>query len=136
MVDSKAAVPVTDREWPNAWLVAAIAWIVPGGGHALVGRRRKAVIFFAALILMTTVGLAFGGRLFPFQMAEPLVFLAAVAQWAQLAPRILADLAGWGQGRVVAITYEYGNTFLIVAGLLNILVVFDAFDRARGRRRS
>ena len=64
------------------------------------------------------------------------MFLAGLAQWALLAPRLVAEMAGWGQGQVVAITYEYGNTFLIVAGLLNILVVFDAFDRARGRRRS
>jgi len=34
----------------------------------------------------------------------------------------------------VAITYEYGNTFVIVAGLLNMLVVLDAFDIAKGRK--
>jgi len=132
----RARAPESDRALPNAWLVVALAWIVPGAGHLMVGRMRKAVMFCAALMLMTSIGLAFGGRLFPFQMSEPLVFLAAVAQWALLVPRLVAEMAGWGQGRVVAITYEYGNTFLIVAGLLNLLVMFDAFDRARGRRRS
>jgi hypothetical protein len=44
-------------------------------------------------------------------------------------------MAGWGPGEVVAATYEYGNTFLIVAGLLNALVVLDAFDLASGRKR-
>jgi uncharacterized protein DUF6677 len=34
----------------------------------------------------------------------------------------------------VAITYEYGNTFVIVAGLLNMLVALDAFDIAKGRK--
>ena len=34
----------------------------------------------------------------------------------------------------MAVTYEYGNTFLIVAGLLNALVVIDAFDIAMGRK--
>ena len=29
-------------------------------------------------------------------------------------------------------TYEYGNTFTAVAGLLNILVLLDALDTARG----
>jgi hypothetical protein len=33
----------------------------------------------------------------------------------------------------VAASYEYGNSFLIVAGLLNTLVMFDAADVARGR---
>jgi hypothetical protein len=34
----------------------------------------------------------------------------------------------------VASTYEYGNTFLIVAGLLNFLVMLDAYDIAVGRK--
>jgi len=41
---------------------------------------------------------------------------------------------GAGAGRVVALTYEYGNAFLIVAGLMNMLVVLDAFDIAQGRK--
>jgi hypothetical protein len=32
-------------------------------------------------------------------------------------------------------TYEYGNTFLLVAGLLNYLVMLDAFDLAAGRKQ-
>jgi hypothetical protein len=35
---------------------------------------------------------------------------------------------------VRAVTYEYGNAFLIVAGLLNLLVVIDAYDTAVGRK--
>ena len=82
------------------------------------------------------LAIACGGKLFPFQLAEPLVFLAAVAQWLVLAPRLLASMLGLGQGDVVAAAYEYGNTFLIVAGLLNALVILDVFDRATGRKRA
>jgi hypothetical protein len=60
------------------------------------------------------------------------VFLAAIAQWAAGLPHLAATLAGAGRGDLVAVSYEYGNTFLIVAGLLNMLVVLDALDRARG----
>jgi hypothetical protein len=31
-------------------------------------------------------------------------------------------------------TFEYGNTFLLVAGLLNYLAMLDAFDVAVGRK--
>ena len=31
-------------------------------------------------------------------------------------------------------TYEYGNTFLLIAGLMNYFVMLDAFDIAAGRR--
>jgi len=34
----------------------------------------------------------------------------------------------------VAASYEYGNAFLIVAGLLNMLIVIDAWDIALGRK--
>jgi len=44
----------------------------------------------------------------------------------------VAGWAGYGLGDVVAASYEYGNTFLIVAGLMNVLVIFDAADVARG----
>ena len=114
--------------------ISVLAWLVPGAGHLLAGQIRKGLIFFGILGSMTVLGLVFGGRLFPFQVSEPLVFLAAVAQWALGLPRLLAAFAGAGAGDVVAATYDYGNTFLIASGLLNVLVLFDASDLARGRK--
>jgi hypothetical protein len=116
----------------NPTSIAILAWLVPGAGHLAVGQFRKAVVFFVVLTGMFLIGLAFGGQLFAFTPAEPLVLLAGLAEWALGLPRALAGIAGAGRGNVVAITYEYGNTFLIVSGLLNTLVVLDAVDRARG----
>ena len=33
------------------------------------------------------------------------------------------------------VTFEYGNTFLVVAGLLNYLAMLDSFDIAAGRKK-
>ena len=49
-------------------------------------------------------------------------------------PYFIAAALGYGNGDVRAVTYEYGNAFLIVAGLLNLLVVIDAYDVAVGRK--
>ena len=114
--------------------LCVLAILIPGLGHYLVGQTRKAAIFFVVLMTMFAIGLAFGGRLLPFTTDEPLVFLGAAAQWVLLLPRVLAGLAGLGAGDVVAVTYEYGNTFLIVAGLLNALVTLDVYDIATGRK--
>ncbi len=46
----------------------------------------------------------------------------------------LAGAFGYGAGNVRAVTYEYGNAFLIVAGLLNLLVIIDVYDVAMGRK--
>jgi hypothetical protein len=116
----------------NPFAAVLLAWLVPGGGHLLVGEIRKGAIFLVVLVGMFAIGIAFEGQLFAFDTAEPLVFLGAAAQWAVGLPRLVTGLLGGGRGDVVAVTYEYGNTFLIVAGLLNMLVVLDAFDRARG----
>jgi hypothetical protein len=115
-------------------LVCVSAWLVPGAGHLYLGRRQKAAVFFVALLTMFGLGLLLEGRIFPFELSEPLVALAAVADIGLGLPWMAARLAGAGAGTVTAITYEYGNTFLIVAGLLNFLVVLDAFDVAMGRK--
>jgi Family of unknown function (DUF6677) len=119
---------------PAAGVTCTAALLVPGAGHFLQEQRQKAVVFFVVLVAMFAIGLGFGGRLFPFQLSDPLVFLAASAQWILTLPRLAAAMGGWGQGNVVASTYEYGNTFLITAGLMNALVVLDAFDLATGRK--
>jgi hypothetical protein len=124
---------------PDAAKVAracVLAVLVPGLGHMAVGQSRKAGVFFIVLMAMFAIGLAFGGGFLPFATDEPLVFLGAAAQWVVLAPRLLAGFAGLGQGAVTAVTYDYGNTFLIVAGLLNTIITLDVFDLATGRKRS
>lgn len=114
--------------------MCAAAWALPGAGHLLLGRRRTGLILLAALPLMFAVGLSLEGRLFPFDPGQPLVLLMALADLGIGTPYLAAAALGLGDGRVVAPTYEYGNTFLIVAGLLNLLVVLDAGDIARGRK--
>ena len=115
-------------------LVCAAAWAWPGAGHLLLGRRGPGLILLAALPLMFVIGLWLEGRLFPFDPGQPLVLLMALAELGIGMPYLAAAALGLGDGVVVAPTYEYGNTFLIVAGLLNVLVVLDAGDIARGRK--
>ena len=115
-------------------LLCIAAWAVPGAGHLWLGRHSKGVLFLIALPVMFLVGLALGGRLFHIEFAEPLVGLAAVADLGIGALYVVASALGYGAGDVRAVTYEYGNAFLIVAGLLNLLVVIDARDIALGRK--
>jgi hypothetical protein len=107
---------------------------VPGAGHLWQGRRQKGITFLVTLPLMFATGLWLEGRIFPFQPTDPLVALAALADLGIGAPYFVAKALGAGAGRVVAASYEYGNAFMIVAGLLNMLVVLDAFDIAQGRK--
>lgn len=125
-----------DRAQPttNPYLISAFAWLVPGAGHLWLGRVQKGLVFLVALPLMFATGLWLEGRLFPFQPSEPLVALAAFADVGIGLSYFIAKALRLGAGDVVAATYEYGNSFIIVSGLLNMLVVLDAFDIAQGRK--
>ena len=115
-------------------LVCLAAWLVPGAGHLWLGRRQKGLIFLIALPAMFAVGIALQGRLFPLELADPLVFLGAIADRGIGIPYFLARFLDMGAGLVTAASYEYGNTFLMTAGLLNFLVILDAYDVAVGRK--
>ena len=115
-------------------LLCVASWAIPGTGHLWLGRRPKGLILLVALPLMFAIGLAIHGRLFPFDVSDPLVGLAALADLGIGAAYFVATALGYGGGDVRAVTYEYGNAFLIVAGLLNLLVVIDAYDIAVGRK--
>ena len=118
---------------PNHVLICVAGFLVPGLGHLWLGRR-KGLIFFVVLPVMFALGLYLEGRIFPVEFSQPLVALAALANMGIGIPYIVARAMDAGAGNVIAVTYEYGNTFLIVAGLLNTLVVIDAFDIAKGRK--
>ena len=136
-MDYTSGVPATVAERASSihpLMAAAVAWLVPGAGHLLLGRRQKGLVFLLAVPAMFAVGLALQGRVFPFEFGQPLVALAAVASRGV---GLLAFATGWldlGRGIVTAASYEYGNAFLIVSGLLNMLIVLDAFDVASGRK--
>jgi hypothetical protein len=125
---------VADRVAVHPLVAAGVAWLVPGAGHLLLGRRQKGLVFLLAIPAMFAIGLVLSGRVFPFEFSQPLVALAALAARGV---GLLAFLVAWfelGRGVVTAASYEYGNAFLIVSGLLNMLVALDAFDVATGRK--
>ena len=127
----------------QAWLMGAAGWLVPGAGHALQGKWLRALLLGGAVWVCFLSGLSMGGHLFSVTGTEQ--GLAALLQ----VPPTIANLGSgilyivcWVLGlgfsddpaRAARATYEYGNTFLLIAGLLNYLAMLDAFDVAIGRK--
>ncbi len=110
------------------------AWLVPGLGHFLRQKRIRGLLFLMVVTVMFGLGLYLEGELFPLDRTKPLTLLAGLAEMGVGLPYFFAKVLGLGAGRVESITYEYGYTFCIVAGLLNMLVMLDAYDIAVGRK--
>ncbi len=112
-----------------------LAWVWPGLGHLYLGRRGKGLVLMGSILLLFVLGVTMDSRLqLHLGLEDPLALLFSVAQMGVGAPYLLARLGGLGGGLVTSPSYEYGNTFTAVAGLLNVLVLLDALDTARGVR--
>ena len=134
MADSSTAAVVAPR--PAAAVPACLlAWLVPGAGHLYLRRTRKGLVFLGAIGALFVLGLAMDSRLeMTVGLDDILASLFSLAQMAIGLPYFAARLLGYEAGSVTSVTFEYGNTFTAVAGLLNILVVLDAYDVAVGRK--
>ena len=130
---TEAAVRVRER---SPYLAMALAWLVPGLGHFYLGRRKTAAAFALIVTLAFVAGLSFQGRLYSVEAGQPLTILATFAVYGagllNLAARLFSENPG---GAILATTYEYGCAYLLTSGLMNLLLVLDAWDLATGRKR-
>ncbi len=126
-------------------VLMALSWLVPGLGHALLGRRLRAAVFFLLVVVGFVVGLFLDGELMLPQSgdafgflsmlgSDPLRFLALVASVGNGLLFFVAHAVGAGQGVVTAAAYEFGNTFLLTSGMMNLLLVLDVRDIATGKK--
>ena len=119
----------------RTWIAMALAYLVPGAGHLYLGRRARAVTFFCIVVFMFAIGLWVDGDLYTVGRAggSLLRLLAALGSMGAGLLYWICDFKGI-QGDITSITYEHGTAFVITAGLMNLLLVLDAFDISEGRK--
>ncbi len=112
-----------------------LAYLVPGAGHFYLGKRGRAVAFFVIVCLIFAIGLAIDGDLYTvFHTGGSLLrFLAGLGSMGAGILYFVAVAMG-AHGDVTSITYEHGTAFTITAGLMNLLLMLDAYDIAEGRK--
>jgi TM2 domain-containing membrane protein YozV len=123
----------------GAWAPAvALGWLIPGGGHFLLKRTGRGVLLLIAVTSMFVCGLMMRGYMFQPQTGDLLTTLINVGGFVgDVAGGILYLLTVWlgyNQPDVAGHVHDYGTKFLVVAGLLNILAMVDAFEIAAGRK--
>jgi len=150
--DSEAALSTRSPWWP-----CLLAWAIPGAGHLLLRRTASGLVFMAVVLTSFGTGLALNGTVYAMDPEQPLSYLATLANagagpldaWARI--RTFGDLRyrmpdsrvdnvarerilEHVRRRYAAATHSYGRTFLLTAGLMNLLLVLDVFDYCIGRK--
>ena len=113
----------------------ALALLVPGAGHFLLGRRGRALAFFTIVVFLFVVGLAVDGSMYTLNESRGQL-LTVIASLGSMGSGLLYFLgrALGPEGSITTEMFEYGRTFTLTAGLMNLLLVLDCWDIAvRGK---
>lgn len=139
--DAEAA-PETEKQGATApaepqgqpLVAVVLAWLVPGAGHFYLGRRGRGALFMALVLIMLAVGLVLEGKLWRIVGGQPLSMLGTLGCAGLGIPYFVLRFVVGYEGNLVAQGYEYGAAFIVTGGLMNLLLVLDAWDIARGMK--
>ncbi len=133
-------------------LTVLAAWLIPGSGHFLLGRRGRAAVIFTTVVLTFALGLLMHGALFSpsspgFEVngRGALTTTAQIASQGDVLTKLIqyggflgnvasgflywgASLFGYNPPDMAGHSEDYGSKFLVAAGLLNVLAIVDAYE--------
>ncbi|MBK8978531.1 MAG: hypothetical protein IPM29_21755 [Planctomycetes bacterium] len=115
-------------------LAAALTWLLPGSGHWLSGQKDKALLLGAAVIIMFVAGLALSAGhavdrgLTPIWWAGQNLFGGGTLVAAfTTSPLVMKSLPEYR---------DLGIILCTVAGLMNVMVMTDAYTVAEGTSKA
>lgn len=151
--------PLSAEQIRRGLLAGLAAWVFPGAGHWLAGARKRAAAYAGLVFFSLAMGLVFDGNFPLVDSRTPVISRLEVAASLALGPAepILRSLL---YGAPVFVNREdsgrpapqagpleirrrrsfakwsnYGSAYLLTAGLMNILLILEAWDLGLGRKR-
>ena len=122
---------------PHPFPVLFLGWLVPGGGHVLLGKWTQAIVFFLVITItyfggmyladFTNVSLERHGYYYIAQILNGGETLLASLLTKDLQPTRVPQHLGTP-------TLEVGMLYTAVASLLNVIVVMNAYGEVLRRR--
>ncbi|MBI4459042.1 MAG: hypothetical protein HY648_03155 [Acidobacteria bacterium] len=131
---SKPVLAHTAAKEKELWVFLAVAWLLPGGGHLWLRRWGRGALLLVSISAMFFFGLALGGRFFHFRPSDLVETLGFLADFCSGLLFLGAKLGGYDATVSASPMADYGTKFLLVAGLLNVLCILDAYDIAIGNK--
>jgi hypothetical protein len=132
VVQETISAPAEPKLSTLVWLCVA-AWMAPGLGHLLLGRKWRALILFSAIVTMFLMGLAMQGEFFTTDSGSYLQTLGYFGELCVGLAMPVARFFGYS-GNPLFVSSDFGTAYLVAAGMLNTLSILDTYDIAVGRK--
>ena len=122
------------------------SWLIPGFGFFIKGERRRGLAIFVLFTLTFAIGLLLKGTVvFPvwtpgkegFNIINILTFFHQLGYGSLSILCLLSHYTGWKvfSGEQSFAFFDLATYYLIVAGGLNYLMLFNFYDRHYAKRR-
>lgn len=121
----------------NAMAAVAIGlgWLVPGAGHLMQKKWIRGLLLMSSVATMFFLGLAMNGKVYKPNAGDLLDMLGFVGDLGAGGLYLAGRAMEWGDVLIAAATADYGTKFIVVAGLLNVISVVDAYHIAIGKKQ-
>ena len=122
-----------DTQQGFVYLPLIAGWLIPGAGHFLIRKWGRGALLAASVLGMFTIGIAMQGKL--YGGAHDILDMLGLA--GDLGNGLLyfgARALGLGADQVMVTTADWGTSFIVVSGLLNVIAAVDAHNIRTGRK--
>lgn len=131
---SRAQAPAQPQTQGFVYSALLLGWLIPGAGHLLTRHWIRALLLFVSITLMFALGLAMQGKVYVPNTGDPLEILGFCGDVGSGILYFIARVFSLGASTVQLVTADYGEKFVVVAGLLNFIAAVDAHNLRIGRK--
>ena len=114
----------------RAFLFFCLGWLIPGLGHFLQKKTGKGVVFCSGVLALLVLGLTMQGQVTPLYDLQPLTLIKFFGSLGNGILFFIMKLAGLGLGNARAVSFDFGTTYIVSAGIMNVLIAINAYEIA------
>ncbi len=137
MATPATAKPLARAQSSTMPLLCLLAgWLVPGAGHFILRKPVRGALLFVSIVSMFAIGISLEGKIYQPNSGGLLDILGFAGQLGNGLLYVVARAFDLGKPTMQIALNDYGKTFLVVSGLLNVICAVDAHSMATGRKAS
>jgi hypothetical protein len=130
-ITTTTAVPITFM----SVVAPTLAWLIPGAGHLIQKKWIRGFLLMACVVTLFVLGLYMSGKIYRPNTGDLLDMLGFVGDLGAGGLYLVSRAMDLGSTAIAFASADYGTKFIVVAGLLNVMSVIDAYHIAIGRKK-